>query len=112
MPGDWNFGEKRLLLGQKYIQKEIWKRQHLQSCSNVTFCLFPSRRTGLGSSIHTYVYEMGYCLSQPNFVFTYHPDYKDIWTNGAYCGKENTMDCFFEPLTNCSLPKDKEELKR
>lgn len=106
VPKNLTFNKRSILMGQKYIQNELWRRQHPPSCNNVTFCLIQTRQSGLGCDIHSYAISMGYCMSQPNTVFDFVPEERDVWAHGPFCKKNKNFRCFVEPLTNCSVPKD------
>lgn len=95
------------LMGQKFVQHILWKRQHPRSCQNkkIVF-LDDNRNAGLGAFIHGTAVSMSLYIDDPDVIFMWAPWVKYQWTRGEYCSNYSTLNCFFEPLTNCTFHLD------
>lgn len=95
------------LMGQKYVQHILWKRQHPNSCQNkkIVF-LDDNRNAGLGAFIHGTAVSMSLYMDDPDVIFMWAPWVKYQWAKGEYCSNYSTLNCFFEPITNCTFHLD------
>ena len=46
-------------------------------------------------------------MDNPNIVFMWTPWVKSQWARDEYRSKYSTLNCFFEPLTNCTIELNK-----
>ncbi|CAF1312508.1 unnamed protein product [Adineta steineri] len=81
-------------------QKWFYEHQHPVDCSNKKFAVIHNYAwSGIGSTIHQVVWAFGEALAQ-NRIAVY--ETPGNWVYGD-C-KFGTLDCFFLPITNCSIP--------
>jgi len=89
------------LFGTVWGQEAIWQHQHPQDCRSVSIALVKSFPAGIGSMVDI----MGHVMSvafRAGHVVMWHPDDSAAWW-GPWCGETRTLDCYFEPLTNCTV---------
>jgi hypothetical protein len=60
---------------------------------------------GIGSELHCYATYFYWGFVQDRIV-TYNATKGFVWTSGKYCGGNNSYDCFFLPITNCTIGPD------
>ncbi|CAF1264888.1 unnamed protein product [Adineta steineri] len=81
-------------------QKWFYEHQHPVDCSNKKFAVIHNHAwSGIGSTIHQVAWAFGEALAQ-NRIAVY--ETPGNWVYGD-C-KFGTLDCFFLPITNCSIP--------
>ncbi|CAF1233567.1 unnamed protein product [Adineta steineri] len=81
-------------------QKWFYEHQHPVDCSNKKFAVIHNHAwSGIGSTIHQVAWAFGEALAQNRIAIYETPG---NWVYGD-C-KFGTLDCFFLPITNCSIP--------
>lgn len=85
------------------VQEYIFKHQNPLICENKSFLIIGGFDTGHGSEIHVIGTYLALALSI-NRIAILDPFYKNKKSFGSFCGNITTWECFFEPLTNCSIP--------
>ncbi|CAF1092113.1 unnamed protein product [Adineta steineri] len=81
-------------------QKWLYEHQHPTNCSNKRFAIIRTYAlSGFGSTIHQVVWAFGAALAQDRIAVYETPGH---WLYGT-CSS-GTPDCFFLPITNCSIP--------
>lgn len=92
-----------VLFGTFWTQNELYKHQNPDTCDGKTFYLLPDWPSGLGSCIHQIGQYMRYAFNQ-GYIVAYHPATKYYWAHpGEFCEEKKNYDCYFEPLTNCTI---------
>lgn len=87
------------------IQNYIFQHQNPQNCENKSFLILSGFDTGHGSEIHVLGTYLALALTI-NRIAVFDPFYENKKSFGDFCGNVTTWECFFEPLTNCSIPKN------
>lgn len=87
------------------VQEYIFKHQNPINCENRSFLIIGGFDTGHGSEIHVIGTYLALALTV-NRIAILDPFYKNKKSFGSFCGNITTWECFFEPLTNCSIPNN------
>ncbi|CAM9925282.1 unnamed protein product [Phaeothamnion confervicola] len=92
--------EFRALLTEE-VQYELWRHQNPTSCEGKQFAILQLHRGGIGSLVHVAGAGLGWSWNNDR-IMLFSPEYGADLAHGDYCRGDNTLACFFEPLSNCS----------
>ncbi|CAF0892672.1 unnamed protein product [Rotaria sordida] len=83
-----------------HAQQWLYEHQHPIDCTNKKFAILHSFAwSGFGSTLHQIVWAFGRALAEDRIAIYETPG---NWLHGN-C-KLGTPDCFFRPISNCSIP--------
>lgn len=91
------------LVGTAFAQKIIWQHQHPSDCTAVKYLIWLPSHNGIGSNFHCMGQVLAYAINLDRvLVLAHDPDHP--YYDPTYCGNNaNYHDCFFEPVSSCSL---------
>lgn len=88
------------LYGTAYAQSEIFKHQFPSRCRRGLLMTIPSN--GIGSIIHVIGYFLSVAMSTGR-VLLLEKRPMTAYEDEHFCPGENFMDCYFLPITNCTI---------
>ena len=96
-----NQNEGEYLYATVWGQEQIWKHQHPADCQKAKLVLAMPHFAGIGSLVRMAALHLKYAM-QEGLVLAWHPAAKPFWLS-SWCQRVKTMDCYLEPLTNCTV---------
>jgi hypothetical protein len=99
------------LYGTAEIQRHLFAHQNPSNCTGQKFFTISSLGgwSGIGSELHQAARWFAIGIKQNRIILWNHAELRQ-WTKGAECQGERTYDCFFLPLSNCSISRDSDVL--
>mmetsp|Transcript_5138 Transcript_5138/g.14782 ORF Transcript_5138/g.14782 Transcript_5138/m.14782 type:complete len:436 (+) Transcript_5138:231-1538(+) len=107
LPGAWTVqdvrsGQGEALHGTSLAQRELFRHQNPQDCSNARFLVHKSQLSGIGSMIHQASIALAAALDTDRVMIFQNPD-SHVLLSDDYCHNMKAMDvCYFLPISNCT----------
>ncbi len=96
------------LVGSAFAQRHIWEHQHPADCKAARFLIYIPVKNGIGSNYHTMGQALASAMTLDRVMLlmqdSEHPYYDELYCTKIFPqARPSFHDCFFEPISNCTL---------